>query len=473
VVYAAPELRLRDKVSQRSEQVERELPFFSLLVHVLGSAGVPLYEVLTGVVDAGMFPAIRTEAMMVRRDVAVFGADPNEALERLASGHPSRKFRSFVYGYTSKVRSGGDMPAYLSGESGSLLRELEESWERYAARAGMVGSMMVTVFGLMPLMLIVVGVFSPAASLNGIVLFTAVGVPSFTVFLVYLAGRLQPVGERPPTGNLLGSLLVAALGAAPVLLFGAPWLSVAAFTFLLCVSYGLSVRNQMREMKDIDDALPEFLKDVLDFKRQEYDLTKSLRSISLNNRYNESFDRILARVAVQLKAGVPVDELALDPRTNLARLMFLVLGQMWRSGGGTVDTVYQLSAYAEKVVAMKRSTVSEMKPYLVLSYLSPLLLAFGVTFVGGLLRSFGSGASPGLSALGISGSRFGGSAAAMSEVSSILIVVSAAALGIIAAKMVDFTVRNTIRSSMNVAVAVAATYVLSSVGLQGLTHLVP
>jgi hypothetical protein len=144
---------------------------------------------------------------------------------------------------------------------------------------------------------------------------------------------------------------------------------------------------------------------------------------------------------------------------------------MGHSGGGTVDTVYQLCAYTSKAVEMKRNTMAEMKPYIILSYVSPILLAFGVAFVSGVLRSYASQATPGESALRLTG--FSGAMTPLvSEASSILIVVSAAALGIIAAKMTDFTVRNTLRPCLNVLVAVAAILVLSSVGLQSL-HILP
>ncbi len=471
LLFYLPEVRLRDRVSQRREGVERELPFFSILVNVMGSAGVPMYAVFEAVADSRVFPYVREEGLLLRRDVKVFGKDPNDAIESLAAIHPSNRFGSFLAGYASKVRSGGDMPAYLAGESGSLLRELEERWSRYAERAGVVGSMMITVFGLLPLLLMVVGVFSPGTAVEGLLFFTAVGVPTFTVLLVYMAGRMQPVADLAVYGKVKLSVLASAPGLALALVTHQFWVSAAVGVFLFSAVYGLSVRAQMREMKETDDALPEFLKDLLEFRRQEYDLSKSLAAMASKNRYNPTFDKIMARMLIQLKAGVPVDELRHEPKTRLAKMAFLVIGEMARSGGGSVDTVFQVSAYAGKVQEMKRKNQAEMKPYLVLSYVSPVLLAFGVTFVGGILRSFGSGAAAGEAALKLSGMQFGGMPPLMTEATSLLIVVSSAALGLIGAKMVDFTVRNTLRVAVNVTVAVAATYLLTAVGVAGLYRL--
>jgi len=469
--YFVVEIRLRDEIAQRREGVEKELPFFSILVNVLGSAGEPLYAILLGLTTSDLFRRIRMEALLVRRDVEVFGIDPNASLEALASNHPSRKFSSFLFGYTSKVRSGGDLPAYLTGESGSLLRELEEGWTRYAGRAGMIGSSMITVFGVIPLLLMVVGIFSPNVSVLGLTVFTAVCVPVFTVMLVYVAGRMQPVGEQALHGNLMRSVAVSLPGLGIGVLDGQVWVAAASALFVFLVVYGTSVREQRKEMREVDEALPNFMKDVLEYKRQEYDLTKSLVSIAAHNRYTPSFDRVLAQAASQLKSGTPFDELTADPKTRLGRMAFFVLGQMSRSGGGTVETVYQLSAYTEKVVEMKRATQAEMRPYMILAYASPVLLAFGISFVQAVLQSFSGAVRPGIADVRSASLLVGAMPPVLLEVSNMLIVVSAAALGVIGAKMTDFTVRNTLKASANVVIAVLATYAMSVVGLASLFHL--
>jgi len=59
----------------------------------------------------------------------------------------------------------------------------------------------------------------------------------------------------------------------------------------------------------------------------------------------------------------------------------------------------------------------------------------------------------------------------LSEVSDVLIVVSAASLGLIGAKITDFTVRNTLRASVNVALAVAAVALMAAFGSPSLSGL--
>jgi len=424
------------------------------------------------VLGSEKFSSVRNEALIVRRYVGIFGMNPDDSLDRLATDHPSRKFSNFLVAYTSKARSGGDVPTFLSEESGTQLRELEDAWSSYASRVGIVGSMMVTVFGVVPLLLMVVGVFSPSFSLLGLIIFAGVGVPLFTTGLVFMAGRMQPMGEEPVRGRLVRSLGIALLGLCLFPITGAVWLTLAFTLAIFFTAYGLSTKRQLAETNRIDEGLSRFLKDLLEYKRQEYDLTKAILAIQANTEYNPDFDKALSRVASQLRAGVPLDEVKLQCRSRLADLVFLVVGQMSRSGGGTVDTAYQLSHYTERMVQMKRNARVEIKPYLVLSYISPVLLAFGVTFVGQVLLSFNNPLHPALAGLQVAGADARRVSPELAQVSDFLIVCSAAALGLIGAKISDLTIRNTLRASTNVGLAVVAVVCMTYVASHSLGALV-
>jgi flagellar protein FlaJ len=407
---------------------------------------------MKGLALSDVFPRMSTEARLVVRDVEIFGMNPNEAMERLASLNPSRRFASYLTGYTSKSRSGGDVATYLTNEGGTLLRQMEDEWVRYVARVGIIGSLMITLFGVVPLLLMVMGVFSPGFSITGLVLFTALGVPVSTVGLLYLAGQMQPIRDAVPRGRAAFSLVLAAPGLGAGVYFGQLWMGIAAFLVVTFGCYGVAVRKELAEATQIEAGLSGFLNDLLEFKRQDYDLARAVVAIQRSNQYNGPFDRILATVARRLRAGIPLDEIGVECRSRLVRLNFLLLGQMSRSGGGTVETVYQVANFSERMREMRRNAAAEMKPYLILSYVSPLLLAFGITFVGGVLSSFGGR----IGVLGLKAGSAGSVPPAMGQVSDILIVVSAAALGLIGAKISDFTARSTLMASVNVALAAGA-----------------
>ena len=135
-----------------------------------------------------------------------------------------------------------------------------------------------------------------------------------------------------------------------------------------------------------------------------------------------------------------------------------------------MGTFYRLTAYTTKVDEMRRRTRNEMRPYLHLSYVTPVLFAFGVTFVSRVLTSFGSSFNENPVAVHLT-LPTGIFHPELFQISSALIVVAAAAMGLVGAKMTDSTVRNTLRASANVLIAVAATALLSGLYIAGLLHL--
>jgi hypothetical protein len=152
-------------------------------------------------------------------------------------------------------------------------------------------------------------------------------------------------------------------------------------------------------------------------------------------------------------------------------MVLFILGEMSLSGGGTVETYYQLTSYAVRVVEMKRNTREEMRPYLLLSYFSPVLLVFGIAFMGAVLTSFSTRIQPGQAALRLLNLQIGALPPELFQVANLVVVVSSAALGIIGAKMIDFTVKNTLRASLNVVIAVVAAYAVAAINLASVLHL--
>ncbi|MDV3277110.1 MAG: type II secretion system F family protein [Nitrososphaerales archaeon] len=465
-------LKLRDAASARGSGVEKELPFFSVLAEVLTGAGTPLYDVFQKVASESVFPQIAKEGSILRKYVTVLGMNSLEALERLSTIHPSRRFASFITGYTSKMRSGGALGEYFSGESGDLLRRLESDWARYGEMAGGLGSMMLTLLVILPILILITSLFTSSASLTYLSGFTFIAVPIFTTVMVVTVSRMQPSGQDPVHGNPRIALALSLLGALPSLLLNQVWIGLATGLFIFSTFYGLSVLAQRTEAREADEAVPRFLGDLMEYKRQEYDIPKAVIAVAKENRYNGSFNSILDRVGAHLQKGSPLDEARIETGSRLAKMTFMVLGEMSLYGGGSVDTLNQLSTYVSKVAEARGKASVEMKPYIFLAYASPLLLAFGIDFTRSIVFSFSSHLSISLSNLPVSANllKIGYVPPALTELSNILIVVASAALGVISAKIVDFTVKNTLRVTVNVALAIIATFILAQVDLLSFIH---
>lgn len=101
------------KASDRSSNLEREMPFASAYVSVMASGGIAPYTSFKRLGDVKLMPAMNSEAREIIKDVEIFGIDPLTAIENAAKKNPLDIFRDFLSGYASTVIIGGDIGHFL------------------------------------------------------------------------------------------------------------------------------------------------------------------------------------------------------------------------------------------------------------------------------------------------------------------------------------------------------------------------
>lgn len=99
--------------SMRRAEVENELPFFMAYISTMVRGGYSFERVIERASQLRVFRAVRREAQRIMTRIKMFGEDPLSALEHVALRHPSTRFRDLMLGYTTTLRSGGDVVHYL------------------------------------------------------------------------------------------------------------------------------------------------------------------------------------------------------------------------------------------------------------------------------------------------------------------------------------------------------------------------
>lgn len=468
VVYLLPVIELKDRADTRRTGCEKELPFFAMVAGILNDVGVPLHEAFQSVIGRGIFPTLEKEALLLARNIKMLGMYPVQALEVLSKNHPSRAVSVFINGYTSKARSGGDISLYLRSKGEEMLRMMGILWENYGGRVGDLGSVSLSVIVILPILVLMMSVFMSSNSLVMMYVFTFIVLPSFTIIIYYMAVRLQPKVYDRIGGNARTSLVLAFVGASTSPL-GQPWLTAASMIFLFSTLYGYTILQQRREIKEDEEALVPFLSDLTDYKKQEYDINKALVLAAKENRYSPHFDGMLREVAAQVNLNRTLGEVEVRSRSWLTRMVFYILSQTASTGGGTPETLDALTSHIAKVMEAKVRARLAMRPFMMIAYMAPVFLSLGTAFATSVLQSFASSMHPVVSEIPKSlNFNFGTVPPELTQLASIFIVLASASLGLVAAKSVDFTVKNTLRISVNVLVAIGATLVLSTFNLSGL-----
>jgi len=452
LMVAYPKLKLRSAVGDRKRGLEDEMPFFTVFASILQSVGISLYNSLLAIIGRGVFKQIEKDALLVKRDVEFFFKSPVEALEDVGRRHPNEKMRTLLLGYTSEWRSGGDMNAYLEAKADDFLRDMEFRWKSYSERASDMGETTISLLFVFPMMILMAAFVFPSQALTLTSLVLTIVVPLLAVTVFGVIHSSQPKTYNIIRGDWRTAVLVgAAVVVSASLLQTPPWLCLTSGLSAATALYGASVFLQIREINSIEKALPQFLRDVTEFRKMGYDITKAIIRIAEENTYNPIFDSILDAVAKQLSLGVRMSEVSVPTRSWLARMCFFLLAQVVESGGGTAKCLETLTNFTNHVVRIKRETRASMRLYQFLSLFTPIGLSFITALMFTLLSAFSATLITGAEA-----SLLGEIARipqALIEQCYLLVMVASVCVAMLSAKAVDLTAKNTLWITVNLAIA--------------------
>ncbi|MEM2187983.1 MAG: type II secretion system F family protein [Thermoproteota archaeon] len=454
LILLYPKLRLRSSIGDRRRGLEDEIPFFTVFASVLQSVGISLYNSLLAVIGKGVFKQIEKDALLVKRNVDFFFMSPVEALEDVGRRHPNEKMRSLLLGYTSEWRSGGDMSAYLDSKASDYLKDMEFRWRHYAERASDIGETTISLLFLFPMMILMAAFVFPGQAITLLSLVLTLVVPFLTVLVFGIVHSTQPKTYNVLIGDWKIAAVVGGLSAA-VSFFAQspPWLSMAVGLASSSALYGAMIILQMREIGLAEGALSQFLRDVTEYRKMGYDITKAVIRIAEENTYNPVLDTLLDSVAKQLTLGVRFPEVEVRTRSWLVKMCFFLLGQVVESGGGTAKCLETLTDFIGHVVRVKKEVRATMRLYQVLSLSTPIVLSFVVALMFSLLTAFAAVLAPAAEAGLIS--EIAQVPEALIEQCYMLVVASSTCIAMLSTKAVDLTMKNTLWVTVNIILAAA------------------
>jgi flagellar protein FlaJ len=453
--YLFPKLRLRSAVGDRRRAIDNELPFFTIMAAILQDAGVNLYNAMLSIVGRGIFRQIEGDALIAKRDVEFFFKSPLEALEDLGRVHPNEKMRGFLLGYTSEWRSGGDIVSYLEAKAEDFLNDMSFKWRSYAERAADMGETIISLFFVFPMLIVMSAFIMPAQAMMLMTVILTVVIPMVSTMVFGVIHSIQPKTFDALSGN---AALAAGAGAAasviaPIL--GMPlWLSIVAALAAASTVYGAVVLIQMREVRMAEGALPQFLRDMTEYRKMGYDVTQAFLKIAEENTYNPVFDGVLAALSRQMRLGRRMSEADVPARSWLTRMCFFLIAQVVESGGGTVRSLEILTDFINRVVRLKAEARSMMRLYQVLSLFTPVGLSMTTALMFSLIAAFASNMTPEAAAIGLSVlAELTQVPKGLMEGCFLLTIAASVSVALLTTKTIDLTGKNTVWVAVNLALA--------------------
>ena len=269
-----PKFTLKSKVGERRKGIEDELPFFAIYGSILQSVGVTLYESMLSLVGRRIFKQIEKDALIVKRVVEFFFKSPLEALEELGRWHPNEKMRIMLLGYTSEWRSGGNVAGYLETKADDFLADMRFRWRKYAETATAYGEVLVSMFFLLPMMILMVAFLMPGQATSMLSQVLVFVVPFLTLAIYMGIATTQPKTYDQITGDIKLPAVAGVMVGIVTVLMGQPnWMIIAASMAAASAVYGASTFLQMREVSLLEKGLIQFLRDITEYKKMGYDIS--------------------------------------------------------------------------------------------------------------------------------------------------------------------------------------------------------
>lgn len=398
----------------RKTNTENELPFFMAYVATMVRGGYSLEKVIERVAQLKIFKAIRREAQRVVTRIKMFGDDPITALEKVASSHPSTRFRDIMLGYATTLRSGGDVLHYLeirtrelfesrATEVKNILNKLMSFLEVYIV-FGVVVS--VTVFVFFAVSAAISAAQAARTQQEGITAISIdVTMPSFYNFFVLpLMGMAIAIAihlNQPRTPIGYGETYITLIAWLPI--------AIAVFFILLSITGGIRIlegRLGLREIKSmvyattasiITFSLPPALKyrslvkihkglvrSAADFLRDISEVRKTGLSpekciILVSSRSYRNLTPVVERSAAALSIGLSLEE-ALRKALRGIKEWFVVASFRFLAdsivvGGGSPEVIDTLARFTQALSELEEETRKRMRTQVALPYFGAILLA--------------------------------------------------------------------------------------------------
>jgi flagellar protein FlaJ len=370
--------------SSRSYALGNELPYVIGFMEVLASGGVSPIQTLRRIAKRGnVFPAAAKEAKLILVDIDVFGMDPISALEKAAKYNPNKAFAEFLYGYTTVLKTGGDVTTFVNGQMKEIMDITNAKIKRSSDTVSTMAEGYVTVTAVLGMSLFTIyqvqAVISHStAGLTSIFLFSFLVVPLLSVMFIWMldgTGLKQPYFDRRPYYALAESAPVAAavyLAPLPLDLF----IHVSLTLIVLTIWPTIVSMRVSRERSGLERRLPDFIRDVAESRKVGLAPETGIQGLGTKN-YG-LLSKPIRRMGAQLSWGIPLTKVmsSFVSRVNswVTKVVGVLMMEVVDVGGGTVLSFSEMADFTRRINDLESEKRSSIKPYVYVIYMAGLMV---------------------------------------------------------------------------------------------------
>ncbi|MBM2852113.1 MAG: hypothetical protein HW420_660 [Candidatus Nitrosotenuis sp.] len=451
-----PKIKLKSASSERRTAIDDEMAFFTMYASVMQTVGKSFYMSILEIVGKEIFPAIETESKMLDRNIRLFGMDPITALNSHGMTHPNLHFRNLLLGYASISKSGGDLGQFMERKSDEFFADTRFKFSMYAKQAEIIGESMLILLNILPVLLMTSSFLMAGESVQMIMSISFVVVPVITILMIVIVNSFQPKTKNVVKFHVF-SVLFGGVAALIALAMGQPyWLILALATSIAAIFNQIATAHQFREISMLESALPDFFRDVTEYRKIGIAIPNALIRIVNQRSYNSYFDSLLSEIATNLSLGNNLTKILESTviRSWLGRASFFVLGKIAESGGGTPEILEQITNFSGKIKETKKEMIGGLQIFSYMAYASPLLMIWSASGMKDVMAKLG----PGMQELMQNGMHEMTISPEFLEVVNLLMIICSLCMGLIMSKLTHFTMKHTLTIGISSTIAMISVF---------------
>jgi flagellar protein FlaJ len=372
----------------------------------------------------------------------------------------------------------GDLSLYLETRAEEFFTHLKQRYQVYTNNVSTVIEALVTLLIILPILIMVVSFVLPGGSIEQVGLLASVGLPLFAIIMGVIISSIQPASfnsvglDQKVLSILFGVGMISGLGT--YVIYHEVWLSILVGFLIPCSVSAILAGRHINEIVKLERDLPNFLRDITEYKKIGYDVLLAIINLSKDNTYNSVFAKKLGEVGLLLDNGIsPTESVkATDFRSHFTKMSFYLLAYIAEFGGGNPKNLETINAFITNAKNTVKEGTSAISALAIIVFAAPVIMVFTAGMIQSITGSIDSNLSPAIkeastSSLGMN-SNFINLVTITPEFISMIktLIVTSSVLGaFVITKAIDFTFYNTWR-----VVVIGIITLLSILYLDGFTN---
>jgi len=383
IVFAIGLMAPKLSQSSRASAIDNELPFVIGYITTLAGGGISPLVTLERLSKVDLYPATAKEAKRILMDINVFGMDPVSALDKAARYNPNKALSDFLGGYTSILKTGGDIISYMESKLKDIFAyrtikmksasELIGTFaEAYISIAVILGISFFVLFAVQALL-----GQGGGASLTSVVIFSVIFIPLVSALFIFMVHSIQP--KEPFTYFTPYLVFSFSLIAIPIMFL------IPQIPFYIRLGLGLLIAvipaaiinyRDSSHKKSVESMLPSFLRDVAEIRKTGLAPEKCIEQLA--NRNYGGLTKYIKTMSAQLSWGVPlrkvITNFSKSVRSWLVRAVAFILLEVVDVGGGTVKMFGSLADFSQRINEIEKEKKATLRPYIFIPYFGAVMV---------------------------------------------------------------------------------------------------